>query len=277
LKKSAIIVLALALCLSIAGCGRLLNAVKEGVEEGISSALSSMEPVISDLQETDEYPEDEKPDEPVTTTPKESSDEVAYEITYAKATTYGYSMGIVWVQSIFVVENTGSTRLYLSGGAFDLEDENGKLVKSVASVPVYPNVIDPGEKAYYHDKRMLESLDNAEELVILPRVDIKKATVDTLRLSVSDLDLVEEGYSGVKMRGRVENTTDEEQTLVYIATVLFDDSDIPIGLMVTTLSETLAPGDKVGFETSGYNLPKNLTVDSVSRYEVFAYHHQFQY
>jgi len=272
--------LILTLCLSITGCGKLIDAFREGVEDGIGSVVSSLEPEISGVQETDDSPEEdpeEDPDEPASTAPNESIGEVAYEITYAKASSYLRNSSTVWVQVIIEVENTGSARLYLDSGAYDLEDANGKLIKSVSYVSVYPDVIEPGEKAYYYEETSIDDFEKAVELEILPRVDIKKATVDKIRLSVSDDVLSEDGYGDLKILGRVENTTDEELSYVYVVVVLFDSNDIPLGLFHTTIPDTLAPGDKVGFEGISMFLPASVTLDSVSRYEVFAYMEQYQY
>lgn len=208
---------------------------------------------------------------------EESTEEVAYEITYSSAITYKNSIGTVWVQSIFVVENTGTVPLYMSSGAYDLEDADGNLIASRTMVSVYPSVIAPGEKAYYYEETTLDDLTDPIELDILPRPTADKAKVDMVRNTLTDIEITADEYSGVSVKGRVENNTAETQSMTYIAIILFDSGDIPIGMVTTILMEDLAPGDKFGFETSGFSLPDTVTVDAVARHEAYAYPMQMQF
>jgi hypothetical protein len=207
----------------------------------------------------------------------QSSDDAAYETTYSNARTYKNSIGTVWVQSIFVVTNTGATPLYLSSGAYDLEDESGTLVKSRSLVSVCPNVINPGEKAYYYEETTID-ISDAIDVTILPRADVKVAKVDCIRYPITDVSLSEGSFgSGIKVLGRIENNTDTDESLVNIAIILFDSNDVPIGVIHTFLTEYLDAGAKIGFEASSFSFPDDITVDSVARYEVYGYPTQMQF
>jgi hypothetical protein len=186
-------------------------------------------------------------------------------------------LGTVWVQSIIEIKNTGTSSLYLSSGAYDLEDEDGNLIKSSSLVSVYPDVIDPGEKAYYYEETTIGELDDVMDLKILPRPDVKKAKIDHLRFALSDIALTDDQYGGIKIRGRVENTTDESHNLVYIVAILFDSNKIPIGRIFTIIMEDIPPGDKIGFEASSFSMPSDITTADVDSYEVFSYPTQFQF
>ena len=215
------------------------------------------------------------PSEP--TSSNNTQSEAAHEITYAHARSWVNSIGTVWVQAIIEVTNTGSSTLFLNPGAFDLEDSDGNLVKSVTLVSVFPAVIAPGEKAYYYEETTLD-IDDAIDLVILPRPSVESARVDLIRLDVTDLELSVGLFdSGITARGRVENTTDEMIDFVYIAVVLFDSEDRTLGLLFTIIMEDLNPGDRIGFEMSDFSMPNDISVDDVHRHIVYSYPNQFQF
>lgn len=208
---------------------------------------------------------------------KQITNDSSYEITYAKAITYKNSIGTIWIQALFEVENTGTKPLYLSFGAYDLENETGALIKSSSMVSVYPDVIDPGEKAYYYEETTLDNVVDLIELNIIPRPSVEEAKIDNIRFPVTDFSITNTQYGDLKMLGRIENTSDESQTWIYIAAILFDENDVPIGQMFTILTEEIAAGDKIGFEGSSFSLPENITAENIARHEVFAYPLQIQF
>lgn len=254
--KRTIIAFILAITL-LSGCGSSTNSAPP--QSDVPSADSTSEVVTS---ETSIEPELE---------------EIAYEVTYSSAITYKNSIGTVWAQAIFEVENTGSAPLYMSSGAYDLEDLSGKLISSRTMVSVYPTVIAPGEKAYYYEDTTLDGIDDALDVKILPRPKADKAKVDLVRFNVTDVELVDEAYGGIKAKGRVENATDEAQKMAYIAIILFDSSDKPIGVLMTILMDELAAGDKIGFEASTMTLPDGITTENVTRFEAYSYPTQMQF
>lgn len=264
MKKWKLALLAAMLCFGLTACYG--NANETG-------SFTNSPPQTQNPPATPSQGEESTP----TSTPDAMQKAVDYEITYSSAKTYTNSIGTTWVQAIFEVTNTGTGPLYLSAGSYDLEDESGALVASKTMVSVYPDVIDPGEKAYYYEESTLDDVEGGIELTILPRADAKEAKIDNIRFSVSDFSLSEDSFSRIKMMGRVENNSDEVQNMIYIAAILFDSDNKPIGQIFTILSEELAVGDKIGFEGSAFSLPKDVTMDAVARYEVFAYPLQFQF
>ena len=207
----------------------------------------------------------------------EAPAEEAYEITYQNARVYTSSIGTVWVQSIVEITNTGTVPLFLASGAYDLEDADGKLVASRTMVSAFPSVIGAGEKGYMYEETMLDEKP-ASDLTILPRPDVEKAKVDMIRFPVTDEEMKDGDYGvGLKLMGRVENTSSEAQSMVYIACVLYDAAGAPLGLMFTILTEELAAGDKIGFECSGLSLPEDVTMDAVASHVTYAYPMQMQF
>lgn len=259
MKKALSIILAAALMLSLCACGG--DSPSESTEKSNGDGSTVSTPV-EDVKE---------PEEP-------KNDEEAYEITYSNARTYTNSIGTTWVQSIVEITNTGNSNLYLSTGAYDLEDSSGALVAAQTMVSTYPSVLAPGEKGYMYEETTLDEYDGNGELTILPRPDVKKATVDLVRYNISDLNVSNDTFGGVKVSGRVENQTSEKTDgMVYIVAFFYDENETPIGSAFTILTEDIDAGAKIGFELSGFSLPDDVTAEAISDTVVYSYPLQYQF
>lgn len=159
------------------------------------------------------------------TTNPPSDEKVEYQITYTNVALDMNSIGTVWVSVIAEVTNTGNTDLYLSSGSFDLEDESGKLVKVISLVSVYPQIISPGEKAYYYDSTTIDNVSENANLSVILQPDIVKSKTDKISFPVTDVEISNREYGGVEAVGRVENTSQEDESMLYIAVILFDSND----------------------------------------------------
>ena len=208
--------------------------------------------------------------------PSEEPTAEAFDITYKDGLSYEDSIGTVWLQGIAEISNTGTVALYLSSGNMDFEDGNGKLLAAETMVPVYPDIIQPGEKAYMYCETTYDG-ENPESINVLPRLTAEKSKNESIRLALTDIELSDDTYGGLKMIGRVENTTPEVASLVYIVAVLFNADSKPIGVLVTILTEDLQPADKIGFEINSFALPSEITAETVSNYIVYAYPLQMQF
>lgn len=254
MKKIIVLFLGAILAFSMAACD---SSGKENADNPANTPSEAMEETPSPAPELKE--------------------EEAYEITYSNVKTYANSIGTMYAQVIVEIENTGTVDLYLSSGSYDLEDENGKLVASSSMASTYPEVISPGEKAYMYEENMLdEAVDG--KLTVLPRPDVKKATVENIRYGVTDVEISSNKYGYIKAIGRVENTTSkDEDGMIYVVIILKDANGTPIGQIFTIIMDDLAAGDKIGFEASAMSLPDDVTEESVSSYDVFAYPMQMQF
>lgn len=209
---------------------------------------------------------------PTTTSP---APEPAWEVTMQRATTWVSGTGSQWVQVIAAVENTGSANLYLSSGAYDLEDASGALVGCGSMVSEYPSVLAPGETGYLYETTLLdEPVDG--ELTLLARPDVERARVDLVRFAATDIDFSMDKYGDLRIRGRVQNTSDETYIQTKIVAVLFDADGNLLGLDYTYLDEDLAPGQKVGFELSVMELPESQ-LEQVADCRVWAYPVQYNW
>lgn len=186
------------------------------------------------------------------------------------------SIGSVWVQTAVPVENTGSVNLYLGSGTMDLEDADGHLVESLSLVSVFPQVLKPGETAWYFEESTLDEMPSSE-LNVVPHVDVKEATVDCIRYETSDVTISDEDFGGIKVTGRVENTTDEDGSMVEVVAFLYDENGDFIGNIYTYLDGDLAAGDKIGFSASSFADVADLTAADVADYKIYAYPTQFQF
>ena len=207
---------------------------------------------------------------------QEEQPAVAYEVTDSRARTWTSGTGTTWVQTIVEITNTGTSNLYLSSGSYDLEDAGGNLVASQTLVSAHPEVLAPGEKGYMYEETTLDEPVEGE-LTVLPRESVEEAKVDLIRFPVTEAKLTEGSYGGFKMTGRVENTGEEEEGMVFVTAFLYDAEGVFLGELFTILMEDLAPGDKIGFEMSSYSLPDDVTLESVADFTVYAYPTQYQF
>lgn len=253
MKKLALL-LALVLMLS-------LNACTNSEQQTLASELPE-----SQVQSTETVaPESEKPEGP------------AYEISYSNAKVWTNSIGTPWVQTIVEITNTGTTNLYLDSGSYDLEDSSGALVASRSYVSTYPSVIAPGEKGIMYEETTLDNYTEDGNLTVIARPSVEEAHVDLVRYNITDVSVSADDFFGVNVLGRVENTTDETATLVYVVAIFYDANNIPIGSAFTILSDELAPGSKIGFEFGGFSLPDDFAAANIANTIVYAYPTQYQF
>ena len=281
LKTTAAVLLAV-MVLSFVSCDDLQIQSDETVVNTTNTEVSTETEIESSVQDQtsqkETNQEQSNQEEIKQEQPEQNTDLLmSYEITDCRARTWTNSIGSVWLQTIVEITNTGTTNLYLSSGAYDLEDNLGNLITSRTMVSAYPNVLAPGEKGYMYDEATLdENYDG--ELTVLPREDIEESRVDLIRFTVTDTKISNDKYGRLKMVGRVENSSKEEQTgMIYIVAVLYDNTGSFVGQMSTILTEDLAVGDKIGFEMSEFSLPDDITAEIVTDYVIYAYPLQYQF
>lgn len=199
---------------------------------------------------------------------------VQYEITYNNIKIWQTSYGVLY-QGIVEITNTGNTTLYLGSGKFDIETEDGTLIASNSSIDAYPQIIHPGEKAYYYNTRSIDKLDPSLTYRIVPRVVAEEATREQIYLATSDFRIEANEYGRLNAIGRIENTTGKEQSNLMIAVICFDSNGHPI-LLLNTLPDQMQPGEKFGQECSTTYQPTDITIDDVANFVVYVYPRQYQ-
>lgn len=206
--------------------------------------------------------------------PQQPETAADYETTVYPVKTWVNSIGSPYAQIIVGVKNTGTANLYLSSGDIDLENPDGSLFSVVSYVSVFPEIIAPGETAYYYQEVLLDSVASSE-LKAIPHLDIDEAYIDMIRCPVTDVTISETSYGEIKVMGRVENTTGEDQSLLYVSAMLFDANGNPLGHVFNILEA--AAGEKVGFECVSLSFPEGISAADVANYSVVAYPTQFQF
>lgn len=197
-----------------------------------------------------------------------------YAVTYAGARVYTDSIGTVWSQVIVEIENTGSERLYVSSGSYDLEDGDGNLIASKSHVSTCPQIVDPGEKAYMYEESILDGGVDGE-VTVVPRPAVSETALERIRFPVSGAELAAGRFGSLKALGRVENNTDQDSGVVYVVVILKNSSGRPVGQMYTII-DSLRAGEQAGFQASAFALPEDLTLDEVADFDVYAYPLQTQ-
>lgn len=207
-------------------------------------------------------------------TPKRTG--ASYEVVYKKGTVYKTLLGS-GIQVIVQIENTGSETLYIKSSSVDIEDANGHLVETKSYLSAYPEVLLPGETALIVESISLDNDPGVKEMTVIPHLNIEKAKIECTRYKITDQSFTNDRYTGLKMLGRVENTTSKTESMVYIVANLYDANHHGIGQLWTILTDDLKPGEKIGFTLSTHSASDSLTAESVASYEVFAFPYQFQF
>lgn len=204
---------------------------------------------------------------------EETEEKVEYSIGETSVLVWESSIGTSWIRVAVPVKNTGTVNLFLKNSTIDIENADGSLAATLNMVSVNPQIIAPGETAYYFEETTYNGA-STEGLKVVPHVKADKAKVDLIRLDVSDLQIINDTF-GAKIMGRVENTTGEEQALVYIVANIFDKDGKLLGQQFTILTDKLPAGEKIGFETS--SLSSQLSSSNIATYEVIAFPYQYQF
>lgn len=189
------------------------------------------------------------------------------QIQYDNITVWESSTGTLWYTAVVEVANLGETTLQLSSCTLDVEDASGALVATLDLGTSVPEVIDPGETAYYVDTSTLDAaLPEGYQLVPHAKFGEHAAPV---RYPVSDVSLKDTDYFGVKAVCRVENSTDESISSPRVSIILLGDDGHAVAQLLAYADE-IAPGEKMGVELGALSMAPGITADSVSGYVAYA-------
>lgn len=181
--------------------------------EDIDTQIESLENQISELQGQLDVLKAQKAKETVGDT---SSDSLYVETD--RIFDIFDSYGETRYDAIIEITNTSSDPIYLDDGVFDLEDAEGHLIQTDDMVSTAPYVVKPGEKGYFYNQ-MGDKIDQSVDLntvQFVPQYKIVKANETPHEYPISDFSLVNDDWGGVKVIGRVENDTTDDDMCVYI-------------------------------------------------------------
>lgn len=260
MKKIITLLLCFAMCFSFASCGN------ETPPEQPSNSSSSEE--LSSSAPTPQSSSSSVPESSIV----ENKEPYTYEIYPVK--TWTNSIGTSYAQAVLGITNTSNYDIYLGNGDVELETYDGSLVDVGNYISAYPEIISPGETAFYFETIMLDS-EPTEELYSVWDIQYAQSKVSKIQFPVTDVDISVDKFGYVKAMGRVENNTSTDQSLVLVSILLFDENNIPIGHMFTYID--IAANDKKAFECSLLNPAGNITLDSIAGYVAVAYPNQFNF
>ncbi len=189
------------------------------------------------------------------------------QIQYGNITVWESSTGTLWYTAVVEVANLGETTLQLSNCTMDIEDASGALVATLDLGTSVPEVIDPGETAYYVDTSTLDAaLPEGYKLIPHAKFGEHAAPV---RYPVSEVSLKDTDYFGVKAVCRVENDTDESISSPRVAVILLGADGHAVAELLT-YGDEIATGEKMGVELGALSMAPGITADSVSGYVAYA-------
>lgn len=217
--------------------------------------------------------------ERITTTPKilettteEPKMEMKYDVMEPIISFWEDSIHSRWVKIIVPVKNTGTMDLYLGNCQVDLETKSHKLLDSIDYIGGYPEYIMPGEVGYYYKETIIDFPD--ENVLGVVHENIEKASNKVIRYNTSDVTIEEDEIFGIEIKGRVENDTSKDESIVVITANLYDSNDKLICNCFTYLSSELKASSKMGFSIVPIAY-RSLKLSDIARYEIYAYPKQY--
>lgn len=203
------------------------------------------------------------------TTPKK---EMKYEVMKPEISFWEDSIHQRRVKIAVPIKNTGTMDLYLDDCQIDLETEAHELLDTIGYICGYPEYIMPGEVGYYYKETIVDFKE--ENVLALVHENIEKASNKVIRYNTSDVTIEEDEIFGIEIKGRVENNTSKDETIVMITANLYDSNDKLICNCFTYLSSELKASSKMGFSIVPIAY-RSFKPSDVARYEIYAYPKQY--
>lgn len=198
--------------------------------------------------------------------------EIKYEITDMQFYTFTNSIGSGEYLFIMEIKNTGDCNLYLDSCTVDLEDKDGHLLQTGDSMSSCPSVIKPGEIGYFYngilDKLIDKNVNINDIASCIPHVEITEARKEPVEYEVSDLSLSKE-YGCAKIVGRVTNTTDKDDSSIYLNFIFYDNTSKILGIGGTTVYDIKA-GETIGFDYNSMYIQGDFDYSDIVDYKVIA-------
>ena len=257
-----------------AGKTRQKDSAKVEVESSEAAPAEKDAASVSDVDSESTVTEESS------TESKDEKNRFSYEVTNTNFGYYTNSIGDIEYYGYVEILNTGSTNLYLDDCTFDLEDNDGHLLQSDDFIFSSPDIIAPGEKGYFYnglgsnliDKNV--SMDNGIKLV--PNFKVEEARGEIVDYDISDTDMRTDDYGEIKITGRITNNTDQDDSLVSIALILYDSEGKVLAITGTSVMD-LPAGSTQSFEGSTMFADDAAAPDKVASYAVVARKNYMQF
>lgn len=221
-----------------------------------------------EISETDEADDSSSDEASATDEATEDESQIKYEISDTSFEYYTNSIGNIEYYGFVEITNTGNCDIYMKDCVFDMEDNDGHLLQSDDFISHVPEVIAPGEKGYFYNGLGASTIDSSVSfengIQLVPQLNLQKANGKPHSYPVSDITYRAGDYDDIKVTGRVENDTDEEQKYLGITIVFLDADGKAIAFDSTSITSAIAPGNMGSFDTSSMFSNENLKLDNVN-------------
>lgn len=216
---------------------------------------------------------------PVTTTAKAtekettaaSKSEELYKITYQNMHIYKDSLKKNSCDAMVEIQNISSDDIYIDGSnKFDIMDESNKISANVNMLSADPRIVAPGEKGYIYinlGTELNDDIDPTKTYTLVPHLDIVKAKIKDQRYDIKDDKMTESSF-GPDIVGTITNNTDKDDSMIWIAYVLYDESGTPLQCGGTNVMDVKA-GQSTGFENKIF-LNDGIDKSKIKSYKLFA-------
>lgn len=171
------------------------------------------------------------------------------------------------------ITNTGNVPLYLKKCTLDIEDKNGHLLSTESFISNCPDVISPGETGYFYNGlgslSTNDAVKNASSIVAVPKLEIVESDEEPIAYRISDTSFTQGDFSP-SVVGRITNNTREDDSLVYVQAIFYDENGNIIHITGTNIMNLLA-GQTQSFKIS--ILPtsdENVSYENIVNYKVIA-------
>ena len=174
---------------------------------------------------------------------KTPSKTVDYKVKQEYFNDYVDSIGMHVAKAFVEIENTGNVPLYLHDAKFDIEDNDGHLLKTESLVSTCPDAILPGEFGYFYADYI--DLDDVDEN--LPDSHAERRPGDPLRADRHDEHL--------------------GNGLIYVSAIYYDADGNVLGISGTNLTDVEA-GATESFEIIGQFFSDDVSYSDIADYKV---------
>lgn len=211
------------------------------------------------------------PTAPATTVQGES-----YRITYQNCVLSEGISGQAGYNAIVEIENNGTENLYLKDATFDFEDRGGHLLETESFISADPEIIAPGEKGYFYSSGLLEKVNQNTDYIFKPSLKVEKAKNNIIRYAISDTAKNQSPSGGITITGRVQNNTAKDDSMIWVAFVLYRADGTPIMAGGTNVLDVKS-GETTSFSRSFSASDVGGDPSQVASFKVFAGKTQYQF
>ena len=184
------------------------------------------------------------------------------------------SYGVTSAECYIAVKNISNSSLFLDDISVDIETKDGKLAAVIGNVSAHPQVIAPGETAYYYSNSAVSNINAMQDYRMSYDLNIKKSIKGPIRLSTSDVTITKNYVWEAGAVGRITNNTPSSISPCYISIVLFDKNKKLIGCEHDVIYDEIAPGATKSFDMSFLYFDGKY--EDIAFFEIYAYPYQYQ-